>query len=309
MFADTHEEMVARNLRVMHIKTLLSESYYFRWVGKEGEVGAGWRKPRCAAHDTHSMSVCSATLLCPLHLSAIADNAGHTFRRLASLFCICPDTLPQTLLFLVFLLLINRHPEDAAQILANDDKLYGKTARVAQSKEWLGQGVFSTVPPEQHAAARATLNPAFRRDYLARLDTFMVDSALQLRQLLAEAAAAAGPGGGGGAAPSAAAAAGGVSAGIDMQRLFRLLTLDTIGLTSLNKSFDAMKQWQAQQQQPGALNISSSSGGGGGQLELEQLLCDLEAAFLWQSLMLPVPRECCCCCLCACLASNKMASA
>lgn len=189
-------------------------------------------------------------------------------------------------------------------ILSKDDILFAKSARVAQSKEWLGSGVFSQLDAEQHAASRATLNPAFRRDYLARLDSFMVASAQQLASILTHQAAAAGAGAG--STPSrvsteAAAAAGqqgGDAGAVDMQRLFRLLTLDTIGLTSLNKSFDALNLWQQQQQgqeganRDGGPSGNHSSSSGGGPLDLEQLLVDLESAFLWQALQLPVPSEC-----------------
>lgn len=112
----------------------------------------------------------------------------------------------------------------------------------------------------------------------------------------------------GAAVPEAAAATAG--AALDMQRIFRLLTLDTIGLTSLNQSFDSLELWRQQQQHQRGLeqqenNSSSSSRSSSSshsigvsssssptsQLDLEQGLWDLEAAFLWQSLQLPVPRK------------------
>ena len=131
----------------------------------------------------------------------------------------------------------------------------------------------------------------------------MVASAQQLASILASQAAAAGSAAGTAASSTAAAAppgsgsSDGAAGAVDMQRLFRLLTLDTIGLTSLNKSFDALQLWQQQQQGAGKNNNGSSGGsssgssGGGGPLELEQLLVDLESAFLWQALQLPVPSE------------------
>lgn len=180
-------------------------------------------------------------------------------------------------------------------ILSKDDILFAKSSRMTASREWLGNGVFTQLNADKHAAARTTLNPAFRRDYLARLDSFMIASAQQLTDILTAAAAAAAGNDAGGTASGTAAGSAGSSTyvkPVDMQRLFRLLTLDTIGLTSLNRSFDALKLWQQQQQQhAGAHTSSSSSSSSDGQLELEQLLWDLESAFLWQSLQLPVPSE------------------
>lgn len=177
--------------------------------------------------------------------------------------------------------------------MTKDDITFAKNGRVAATKEWLGSGIFSQLNPDKHAAARAVLNPSFRRDYLCRLDSFMVASALDFTHILTAAAAAsavtsAGAGSRAGDGAGAVVGAAGAAGALDMQRLFRLCTLDTIGLTSLNKSFDVLKLWSQQQQQQPAHSSSSSSGG---QLQLEQLLWDLESAFLWQSLLLPVPSE------------------
>jgi hypothetical protein len=191
-----------------------------------------------------------------------------------------------------------RHPEDVWSIVSKDDILFAKSGRVTATKEWLGNGVFSQLDLDKHTAARATLNPAFRRDYLARLDSFMKGSAQQLADILTAAAAAAAAGSECSAGVSSTASGAGVgpegggsTAALDMQRMFRLTTLDTLGLTGLNRSFKALSLWQQQQQvstQDVGMSGSSSSDG---QLELEQLLWDLESAFLWQALRLPVPSE------------------
>lgn len=194
-----------------------------------------------------------------------------------------------------------RHPDDVWAILSKDDILFAKSGRIAQSKEWLGSGVFSQIDADKHAAARATLNPAFRREYLQMLDGFMISSAQKLAALLT-AAAAAGPQATPAPSQQPTAGAQQQKAALDVQRLFRLLTLDTIGLTSLNTSFGAMELWeqqhtqqqqqqQAQMQQQQQQQAQMQQQQPQPQLELERMLWDLESAFLWQSLQLPLPSE------------------
>jgi hypothetical protein len=74
--------------------------------------------------------------------------------------------------------------------------------------------------------------------------------------------------------------------------MFRLMTLDSIGLTSMQYDFAAMRTWKDHQQQQ-QQQQQQPSGADGMQrtVLIEQLLQDLSKAFVWQSLCLPVPRE------------------
>jgi cytochrome P450 len=198
-------------------------------------------------------------------------------------------------------------------MLQKDEVLFAKSSRVNQSREWLGGGLFSQLDNEKHAAMRQTLNPAFRKEYLQQLDSFFVASAQKLAKILAAAAVA--------------------EQAVDVNQLFKRMTLDSIGLTNLQYDFRSLDLWEEKQQQQGeeveqgregqdrqgqqqqgqaedqresnrdgnkeaatAIAAATASAAGpaglrGSILDVEQLLAELEAAFLWQSLMLPVPSE------------------
>eukprot|EP00775_Hariotina_reticulata_P008468 gene8468-biopygen10333 len=203
------------------------------------------------------------------------------------------------------LLPTNRHPDDIQQILSRDGSAFKKSSRVSQSHEWLGEGLFSQIDYFKHAAMRQTLNPAFRMDYLKQLDSVFVATAGQLAELLTAVTGAAdgcrsSERNNGQAATTAAAEQTQV---FDMQKLFKLMNLDSIGLTSMSHEFHALATWQQQQQRWQQLQqhlnssvtinttTSSSSTGISSYLDLEQVLVDLSSAFFWQSLQLPVPRS------------------
>lgn len=190
-----------------------------------------------------------------------------------------------------------RHPDDIHQILTQDN-IFRKNQRVSQSKEWLGTGLFSILDHDQHAAMRQTLNPAFRMEYLKQLDTFFLASAIHLADILKQRAAS--------AAEAAAAEAAGHGSpgssqhnsgdyhhsnveGLEMQRLFRLCMLDSIGLTSMKHDFQALSSWQQQQQRQG-LSITANNSATSG-VDIDRLFTDLNKAFLWQSQVLPVPSK------------------
>jgi hypothetical protein len=118
-------------------------------------------------------------------------------------------------------------------------------------------------------------------EYLKQLDKFFVSSAMQLADILQEAAAA-GPA----AAASSSSSSSSGGRALDIQRMFRLMTLDSIGLTSMQYDFAAMSTWQQQQQQRGGTDGIEQT------VLIEQMLQHLSKAFIWQSLCLPVPRKC-----------------
>ena len=72
------------------------------------------------------------------------------------------------------------------------------------------------------------------------------------------------------------------SRSLEMQKLFRLCTLDSIGLTSMKHDFKALSSWQ--QQQSGGSNGNNAA-------DIDQMLTDLNEAFIWQSLVLPIPSK------------------
>lgn len=179
-----------------------------------------------------------------------------------------------------------RHPDDIQQILTKD-KVFQKSQRVAQSREFLGDGIFSQLDYQKHAKMRQTLSPAFRMEYLKQLDTFFLASASQLADVLRQHAA--------NSLSMAEQQGNGSFAGeLEMQKLFRLCTLDSIGLTSMKHDFQALSSWQRQQQHPQQWSDDSSSGSISSTTgaDIDQMLRDLSAAFVWQSLVLPVPSEC-----------------
>jgi cytochrome P450 len=154
--------------------------------------------------------------------------------------------------------------------------------------------MFTQLDHTKHAAMRQTLNPAFRMDYLKQLDSVFVETAGQLAKVLSSAAADADADSadwarsvhsGNGQAVTAAAVE--QPQIFDMQKLFKLMTLDAIGLTSMSQEFHALATWQQQQQQ----QQQGSSTGFSSFVDLEQMLVDLNSAFFWQALQLPVPRE------------------
>jgi hypothetical protein len=130
---------------------------------------------------------------------------------------------------------------------------------------------------------------AFRMEYLKQLDRFFVSSASQLADILQDAAAAS-PADASAARSSSSSSSGGGGGGraLDLQRMFRLMTLDSIGLTSMQYDFAALSTWKEQQQQQ-----QQQDGEGGSQqtVLIEQMLQHLSKAFIWQSLCLPVPRK------------------
>jgi hypothetical protein len=69
------------------------------------------------------------------------------------------------------------------------------------------------------------------------------------------------------------------------------MTLDSIGLTSMQYDFAAMRTWKDQQQQQQQQQQLSGADGMQRTVLIAQLLQDLSKAFVWQSLCLPVPRE------------------
>ena len=188
-----------------------------------------------------------------------------------------------------------RNPETIFRMLQKDEVLFTKSSRVEQAQEWLGGGLFSQLDNQKHAAMRQTLNPAFRKEYLQQLDSFFVSSAMKVANVLAGAA--------------------GAGEAVDLNQLFKRMTLDSIGLTNLQYDFHSLDLWEAKQQQqqgkgeehqlqqgvgsmgtvlpqPPPAGAGAGVGEGKTVMDVEQLLTDLSAAFLWQSLMLPVPRKC-----------------
>jgi len=176
--------------------------------------------------------------------------------------------------------------------MSGDGSAFKKSSRVTHSSEWLGEGMFTQLDHTKHAAMRQTLNPAFRMDYLKQLDSVFVETAGQLAKVLSSAAADAGSAEWGrsfhsGNDQAVTAAAVEQPQIFDMQKLFKLMTLDAIGLTSMSQEFHALATWQQQQQQ----QQQGSSTGFSSFVDLEQMLVDLNSAFFWQALQLPVPRE------------------
>jgi hypothetical protein len=130
---------------------------------------------------------------------------------------------------------------------------------------------------------------AFRMEYLKQLDKFFVSSAMQLADILHNTATAAA------ADPlcSSSSPSSNSDRALDFQRMFRLMTLDSIGLTSMQYDFAAMRTWKEQQSQQPQQQQQQPTGAHGMQrtVLIEQQLQDLSKAFVWQSLCLPVPRE------------------
>eukprot|EP00878_Enallax_costatus_P039199 GHUV01044759.1.p1 GENE.GHUV01044759.1~~GHUV01044759.1.p1 ORF type:complete len:231 (+),score=67.77 GHUV01044759.1:129-821(+) len=192
----------------------------------------------------------------------------------------CPTS--KLLLRCLHPVLLFRHPDDLQQILTKDN-LFRKSQRVAQSQEWLGTGLFSQLDYNKHAAMRQTLNPAFRMEYLKQLDMFFLVSASQLADALKKYAATATP------KTSDTISDHSINTALEMQKVFRLCTLDSIGLTSMKHNFKALSSWQQQQQ--GSNSSKSESNQTSSGADIDQMLTDLSTAFAWQSLVLPVPRE------------------
>eukprot|EP00878_Enallax_costatus_P033291 GHUV01036703.1.p1 GENE.GHUV01036703.1~~GHUV01036703.1.p1 ORF type:complete len:344 (+),score=98.37 GHUV01036703.1:129-1160(+) len=192
----------------------------------------------------------------------------------------CPTS--KLLLRCLHPVLLFRHPDDLQQILTKDN-LFRKSQRVAQSQEWLGTGLFSQLDYNKHAAMRQTLNPAFRMEYLKQLDMFFLVSASQLADALKKYAATATP------KTSDTISDHSINTALEMQKVFRLCTLDSIGLTSMKHNFKALSSWQQQQQ--GSNSSKSESNQTSSGADIDQMLTDLSTAFAWQSLVLPVPRS------------------
>lgn len=184
-----------------------------------------------------------------------------------------------------------RRPDDIQQIVTKDD-VFRKSQRVAQSKEWLGDGLFSQLDYNKHAAMRETLNPAFRMEYLKQLDTFFLASASQLAVVLKQYAATSIAKTGDTAssrnhrAPDQSKINNN-SRPLEMQQLFRLCTLDSLRLASMKHDFNALSSWQQQMAEGSESSRGASDGAG-----IDQMLSDLSKAFAWQSLVLPIPRKC-----------------